>query len=96
MLDWLDHLRLPEGLPAPSPDPAPAITAATSPSPPAGLLAHVRRMAEFYHYTPDETAYAIEQARANPESWRAIVAASKARWGWSVGGEERHPWATVP
>lgn len=92
MLDWLERLTPPEGPPAPSPDPTPAIAAAPSPAPPARLLAHVRRMAEFYRYTPDETAYAIEQARTDPEAWRAIVAASMARWSWTLNGGERHPW----
>lgn len=57
-----------------------------------GLLAYVRRMADFYHYTPEETAYAIEQARADPEAWRGIVTASMERWGWTLEGCERHPY----
>jgi len=88
MLDWLDHLTPPEGPPAPSPDTTPAIAADPSPAPPTGLLAHVRRMAEFYHFTPEELTHAIEQARADPDAWRAIVAASMARWSWTLNGSE--------
>lgn len=92
MLDWLDRLTPPEGPPAPSLEPTPDNPADPSPTPPAGLVAHVRRMAEFYQYTPEETAHAIEQARADPESWRGMVAASMARWSWTLDGGERHPW----
>lgn len=59
--------------------------------PPApGLLAHIRRMAAFYEYTPEELAYAIEQARRDPEAWRAIVKASMEKRGWTLEGNERN------
>lgn len=89
MLDWLDKLAPPEAVHATPPN-APVPT----PAPPAGLLAYVRRMSEFYQYTPDETAHAIQQARADPESWRGMVAASMTRWSWTLEGRECHPWIT--
>jgi hypothetical protein len=94
MLDWLDHLTPPERVQAVPVDSVPTNGTKLPSAPPAGLLAYVRRMAEFYQYTPDETAHAIQQARADPESWRGMVAISMTRWGWTLEGRECHPWIT--
>ncbi|OYY74283.1 MAG: hypothetical protein B7Y40_06020 [Gammaproteobacteria bacterium 28-57-27] len=87
MLEWLDTLKPPEAQHAPTPEAMPA-QAST------GLLAHVRRMALFYEYSEQETDQAIESARAAPDTWRVIVATSMKRWGWTLQGNERHPWIT--
>ena len=92
MLDWLDHLTPHKEAPTPPLESKPLSQADPPPAPAAGLVAHVRRMAEFYRYTPDELAYAIQQAKHDPEAWRGIVAASMTSWAWTLAGNEKHPW----
>lgn len=38
-----------------------------------GLLEVIRRMAEFYSYTPDKLAYALHDARQYPDHWRQLI-----------------------
>ena len=56
------------------------------------LIAAVRAMAERWAYDPDDLAWALEQAAADPEGWRELIEADLAgrRWpggeGWQEGG----------
>lgn len=38
-----------------------------------GLLATIKRMAMFYGYTDENLAYALSDARANPDTWRELI-----------------------
>lgn len=56
------------------------------------LLQAVKRMADFYDYDTEERAHALADCQINPQVWREIVQASRARWHWTLHGNERHPY----
>ena len=57
---------------------------------PADVAEGVKAMAERRQYRPDDLAWALEQAAADPDGWRDLIAADLQgrRWPGGDGGQD--------